>query len=190
MNALALLSPDPERVEATLRRVRTAEMVPFYALESETDDGSLQMAIEAAERSLVPAGEARAAAGVDYAIRLLSAKALPADLLAGYSAILGDLPEDLLGKAIKAGCAGTTYHKLPPPGVFMAAARTDHDERKATLSRLLRHRERIQLVSRMSPHRASVPFRALPRPTEVVEATSGESASGRWQGSPRPDPSS
>ncbi len=96
---------------------------------------------------------ARAAKGVEYCQRLLSAKPLAPDLLSGYAAILGELPIDLLWKALKGGCAAATFHKVPPPGAFIQKVEDEWRRRKATLMRLRRHRDRIQFATRMRSHR-------------------------------------
>lgn len=170
-----------------LRLIAATSSIPAYALEPICSAGDLDLAQQAVEASLRPAGKARGAAGVDYATRLLGSRPLAPDLLAGFAAILGDLPEDLLGKAIKSGCSGTTYHKLPPPGVFLTAVAEEWASRKRALSEIEIYRRRISLRDMWSgprPGKATpAAISAAPRhdtlaipshSAEVMEVTSTE----------------
>lgn len=152
MTALSLIE-QPARVTTAYVRAVEAEHLPFHMLSIAPADDGIDAAIGMAEAALMPAGEAAALKGIDYATRLLSSKPLAEDLLAGYAAILAPLPNDLLGRAIRDACAGTTYHKLPVPGVFLDLVKKDLADRKAALSTLKRHRERIQLLHQMRPQR-------------------------------------
>jgi hypothetical protein len=140
-------------VAAVLANAAVAEGAGMLHFIAAPVDAYIEQAIEWVRSTLVPAGEEVALQGIDFAIRLLSCKRPDADVLKGYATILGDLPNDLLPLALKGACGAATYHKLPPPGVFIRVVDSEWSRRKSDLSRLCRHRDRIQLCGRMRPHR-------------------------------------
>jgi hypothetical protein len=172
----------PDRDSLALRAVRQAEATegvgPAYYAMVEIDDHIDEAVIEA-ERSLEPAGRQAAGDGVIFCAKMLSAQRPANDVLSGYAAILGELPADLLAKALRGAVASTTWHKLPPPGVFMNIVVNEVSERRTRLSTLKRHRDRIKLVSLTRSHRApqleAVTFRPPPiRLRRIGEELDGE----------------
>jgi hypothetical protein len=148
--------------------------VSFHMLRDAPEDTWINDAVRRVKETLNPAGEAAALSGIEYATRLLSSKPLAQDVLAGYAAILAVLPPDLLGRAVRNACAGTTYHKLPVPGVFLQAVEKDFADRKEQLAILLRHQERIQLLSQMRSRGRNQLALVSTISAQVVEATSAE----------------
>ncbi len=162
---MQIVVADPfQRVLAVDLIARQAETLPIEIIPV-TDEELVDEAIRTVEATLAPAGYELGRGAVDYCIRLLSAKRPDIDVLEGYAAILGDLPRDLLGKAVKACLAAATYHKLPPPGQFRDKIKHRLEERTSLLYRLKKYKTRLQLLSQR---------RAPSRPTPV-EAGVGQS---------------
>ena len=158
----------PPTVVATLAHATLSEGLGLMYFAASNEDAHLEDAISWVAGHLVPCGEENAMVGLDYVVRLLSCKRPDADIMKGYAAILGDMPEDLLSLALRATCAAATYHKLPPPGVFVRAVEDEWSRRKSDLSRLVRHRERIRLANRTRSHRAGAVEAAPSRPALLL----------------------
>jgi hypothetical protein len=78
--------------------------------------------IETMERKLKPAGEAVASEAIRIACTVMRCKKPEGDMLAGYLAILGVCPRDLLLPSIYNALSKETHHVLPTPGALMADA--------------------------------------------------------------------
>jgi hypothetical protein len=106
-------------------------------------DASLAHAIAAVETQLRPAGNDLAVQAVDVCVEVLAARRPPPPVLAVYGSLLGELPADLLKKAVRVALGSTTWHKLPPPGSFVSAVAGEWRARKERLLLLQRHANRI-----------------------------------------------
>jgi hypothetical protein len=156
MELVVYRQDDPPAYQRAVERLNAVEGTAIAYLNPE-DFGSLDevnLAIAHAEERLRPAGEEAALVGIEYCIELLSAKRPAEQILKGYASILGDIPVALLSKALKAACTKATFHKLPPPGAFCQAVEGETEALRATLSRLRRHRDRMQLANRIRSHHA------------------------------------
>lgn len=162
MDLVVQQQSDPPAFRRVVERLNAVETTPiaYLAPDDFGDPHEIEAAIAHAEANLVPAGEEAALAGIEFCIEMLSAKTPSPPVMKGYAAILKDLPASLLAKSLKAACSGTTYHKLPPPGSFIKAVEADVASLREKLSRLKRHRDRMQLANRIRPCRTTLAVEA------------------------------
>jgi hypothetical protein len=183
MELPALYVDAPPCYRRAMEVVVAAEAVPVAYLTPDYygNPQDIDAAIAHIEEQMAPAGEARVAEGLHYCAELLSAKPLAPHILKGYAAILGELPAVLLSLALKGGCAQATFHKVPPPGSFMKVVEGEWASLRSTLSRLKRHRDRMQLANRIRPHRVNPTVEAVRRggnpPERYLTGTTARSPS-------------
>lgn len=185
---------DPPAYQRAVARLNAVEgtSIAYLTPADFGDLAEIEEAIAYAEQQLEPAGEEAAIAGIEYCVELLSAKMPSAQVVKGYAAILGDLPKVLLSRALKAACGGATFHKLPPPGVFLKAVEADVSLMREKVARLKRHRDRMQLANRIrSPHTAlAVEAPKGQGPSEIVTSPERRYGPPRMREWPRSGPSS
>jgi hypothetical protein len=122
--------------------------VPLAYLEPSPLDIHLDIALAHAESRLMPCGVARAERAVLYCLDVLSSRPLSRPVFGGYAAILSEIPDDLLVTAVRGALSVTTYHKLPPPGVFVKAVEPEWSRRKRQVQILRFHRSRLDFLAR------------------------------------------
>lgn len=134
--SLSSLAPSERKSlfsQVVTRADRVAGCHAITQLTSEPLDGFFPAVIALMEEKMVPAGEQAAAEAVELACQLMRCRRPEGEVLAGYVAILKDMPRDLLMPSIREAIAKETHHVLPTVGALLHGARNRFLERSETL---------------------------------------------------------
>jgi hypothetical protein len=156
-------------LRSVMMRITCAEQEPILQLRRTSDDELVAQALADAQLALAPAGAEAAHQVLAFIGTTLDIAAPTAAVRMVYAKMLGNLPLDLLEKAVMGVLETHVYPTMPKPADFLKHVTKDVAERENAVIRIQRHIKRLKIAGMMHPE-VTPQRRGEPAPKAIRQA--------------------